>query len=60
GPMLWPARSPDLTPLDFFVWGTLKDKVYKEVPITNAQHMQQRIIADCASISSDVIRLARQ
>lgn len=21
----WPPRSPDLTPLDFFLWGTLKD-----------------------------------
>lgn len=21
GPMEWPARSPDLTPLDFFLWG---------------------------------------
>ena len=24
----WPARSPDLTPLDFFFWGVLKDRVY--------------------------------
>lgn len=24
----WPARSPDLTPLDFFLWGFIKDKVY--------------------------------
>ena len=24
----WPARSPDLTPCDFFMWGYLKDKVY--------------------------------
>ena len=24
----WPARSPDLTPLDFFFWGMLKDGVY--------------------------------
>jgi hypothetical protein len=28
GPVAWPARSPDLTPLDFCVWGYLKDKVY--------------------------------
>ncbi|KMQ82400.1 hypothetical protein RF55_23126, partial [Lasius niger] len=26
GPVAWPPRSPDLTPLDFFVWGTLKQK----------------------------------
>lgn len=30
GPILWPARSPDLTPLDFFVWGFLKDRVYSK------------------------------
>lgn len=29
GTIPWPARSPDLTPLDFFLWGALKDKVYK-------------------------------
>ncbi|XP_026828441.1 uncharacterized protein LOC113562655 [Ooceraea biroi] len=28
GPVGWPARSPDLTPLDFFLWGILKDMVY--------------------------------
>ncbi len=25
GPFQWPARSPDLTPLDFFFWGEIKD-----------------------------------
>lgn len=25
----WPARSPDLTPLDFFLWGYIKNNVYK-------------------------------
>ncbi|EFN69121.1 hypothetical protein EAG_14837, partial [Camponotus floridanus] len=24
GPIPWPARSPDLNPLDFFFWGHLK------------------------------------
>ena len=24
----WPARSPDLTPMDFFVWGYIRSKVY--------------------------------
>lgn len=28
GPIPWPARSPDLTPLDFFVWGRAKGLVY--------------------------------
>lgn len=29
GPIPWPARSPDLTPLDYFLWGYLKHKVYQ-------------------------------
>ena len=24
GPVAWPARSPDLTPLDFFLWGHVR------------------------------------
>ena len=27
GPLVWAARSPDLTPLDFFAWGHLKTAV---------------------------------
>nr|CAI5833004.1 unnamed protein product [Callosobruchus analis] len=30
GPIEFPPRSPDLTPLDFFLWGTVKDEVYKQ------------------------------
>lgn len=29
GPIHWPPRSPDLTPCDFFLWGKLKDLVYR-------------------------------
>ena len=28
GPIPWPARSPDLSPLDFWLWGYLRDQVY--------------------------------
>ena len=30
----WPANSPDLSPLDFFLWGYLKNKVYYNRPTT--------------------------
>lgn len=26
--VMWPPRSPDLTPLDFFLWSELKNFVY--------------------------------
>jgi len=29
GAIKWPPRSPDLTPLDYFMWGYLKERVYK-------------------------------
>lgn len=29
GTIRWPARSPDLTPLDYFLWGHVKNEVYK-------------------------------
>ena len=37
GPTPWPPRSQDITPLDFFLWGYVKDRVFSTpVPdITN-------------------------
>lgn len=43
GPINWPPRSPDLTPLDFYVWGYMKSKVY-EVEIHTAEQLHQRIL----------------
>lgn len=34
GPVEWPPRSPDLTPMDFFFWGVVKDKVFSRKPRT--------------------------
>ena len=31
-PMEWPRRSPDLTPLDFFLWGHFKSKAFVSPP----------------------------
>ncbi|KZC08938.1 hypothetical protein WN55_00288 [Dufourea novaeangliae] len=49
GLVSWPLCSPDLTPLDYFLWGVLKNAVYQEVP-TTPENMKQRIIAACARI----------
>ena len=37
GDIEWPARSPDLSPLNFFLWGYLKGTVYRENPTTLEQ-----------------------
>lgn len=49
GPVNWPACSPDLTSLDFFLWGYLKNVVFEQRPTTKA-NMQDRIRRACAAI----------
>lgn len=44
GPIRWPPRSPDLTPLDFFLWGYLKTEVYKQRS-NDVDELRERIIA---------------
>lgn len=34
GDIKWPPRSPDLSPLDFYLWGYLKGRVYNNNPKT--------------------------
>lgn len=48
----WPARSPDLNPLDYFLWGYLKDRVFKTKP-QNLEELRQRIIDECALIPAE-------
>ncbi|XP_045448977.1 uncharacterized protein LOC123657478 [Melitaea cinxia] len=43
GPIPWPPRSPDLTPIDFYVWGRAKELVYTE-EIQSRDHLRERII----------------
>lgn len=42
GSVRWPARSPDCNPLDFYLWGHLKDLVYR-APIPTVQVLRERI-----------------
>ena len=33
--VVWPLRSSDLTPLDYYLWGAVKDKCYADKPETS-------------------------
>lgn len=46
----WPARSPDLTPMDFWLWGVLKDNVYKTPP-RNMAELRHNIAETARSIT---------
>ncbi|GFX62051.1 putative LOC100569746 [Trichonephila clavipes] len=48
GPVNWPPRSCDLTPLDYFLWGYVNAFVYADKPQT-LDHLEdniRRVIAD--------------
>lgn len=43
GPTEMPPRSPDLTAMDFFLWGFIKERVYA-VPIRDEDYLRNRIV----------------
>lgn len=57
GPVAWPARSPDLTPLDFFLWGHLKALVYRN-PIRTREELIESIQVSCQQITPGQIAMA--
>jgi len=50
----WPANSPDLSPLDFFLWGYVKEQVYRNRPETIDQ-LKSRIESVIGSISIETL-----
>jgi hypothetical protein len=51
----WPARSPDLSPLDFWLWGYLKPLVYQS-KLKDLDHLRERIEAACKTINTDMLK----
>ena len=52
GPVGWPPRSCDLTPLDYFLWGYVKSMVYANKPATIDEH-RTNIEREIAAVSVD-------
>lgn len=59
GPREWPPRSPDLTPMDFFAWGYLKNKIYDTLP-ENPEELKNKIRNACAEINPLMLRRVRE
>lgn len=55
GDINWPPRSPDLTPMDFFLWGYVKSKVYANKPTSLAQ-LKENIRHEMAAITETTCR----
>ncbi|GBM84562.1 hypothetical protein AVEN_33839-1 [Araneus ventricosus] len=55
----WPPRSPDLNPLDFFLWGYIKQRLYATPPST-LQELRNRITDAYASMSRAMLYNVQQ
>jgi len=56
-PNEWPPRSPDLNPLDFWLWGYLQGKVFARSPST-LEELKIAIREEISSITPEQLRSA--
>ncbi|GFW49027.1 transposable element Tc3 transposase [Trichonephila clavipes] len=54
GPVNWPPRSCDSTPLDYFLWGYVKSLVYVDKPQT-LDYLEDNILRLIADIRSQML-----
>lgn len=59
-PNLWPPRSPDLTPLDYYFWGMLKTQVYSRGRPQNLETLKEWIVEAAEDVQQDEISTAVQ
>ena len=55
GQQEWPPWSPDLNPLDFFLWGYLKSKMYK-CESTSKSDLLNRISMACRFVTPTMLQ----
>jgi hypothetical protein len=55
---IWPARSPDPNPCDYFFWSCLKDKVYNSDP--RAEELKENIHREIADIPAEQLQRVNQ
>jgi hypothetical protein len=55
GPIAWPTRSPDLTPLDIFLWCYEKNIVY-QVKISSRQQLKACMRDTVATITPNMLQ----
>ena len=51
----WPARFPDLTPCDYFLWGYVKDKVFVPRQPGSIPDLKNRISATVETITPNLL-----
>jgi hypothetical protein len=57
--VLWSARSPDLTLLDFFLWSVVKSD-FCQTPVNNREELLQRIQEAFQLVTRDMLQLVSE
>jgi hypothetical protein len=52
----WPLRSPDLNPLEFFLWGFVKDELYVPPMLITQNNLKDRILEAIAKIDLSLLQ----
>ena len=58
GALTWPPYSPDLNPCDYFLWGCLKDKIFRSKP-ASLNDLKTQIQKEVAEIGKDAELLGK-
>jgi hypothetical protein len=54
-PTDWPPSAPDITPLDFFLWGYVMDRIYA-TKVQDLGHLQARIVEPVSIFTPDMLQ----
>jgi hypothetical protein len=55
GPIPWPPQSPDIIPLDFFLWGYVKNIVYA-TKVTSVEQLCERIRGAIETVTPQMLQ----
>jgi len=59
GPIAWPARSPDINPLDYYLWGFVKHMVF-QTPTRDLNELRQKITTVIQGIQASTLVKVRE
>ena len=58
-PTQWPPRSPDITPLDYFLWGHVKGQVFS-LPVPDVHTLKVRIRHAVETVTEEMLQTHRE
>jgi hypothetical protein len=59
GRLHWSPPSPDLTPINLFLWGHLKEHVYA-VPLRAIEDLAERLKATVTLVDANILRCVQE